>query len=67
MAVQLRLLDGDDEHRQQSVSSIESLPESSRRDVCERFAELLVAVVRSASRKERSNDLDEDRAQASGA
>ena len=43
------------------------MPENARRDVCERFAELLVAIVRSASREERSNALDEYHVEAGNA
>lgn len=64
MGVQLRMLD-DDEHCEQDTEFWSSLPESTRRDLRERFAELLIAVVRSASREERSNDPDEDHAEAS--
>jgi hypothetical protein len=64
MGAQLRLLD--EEHREQCAAIWSSLPESARRDVRERFAALLVAVVRSSRRKERSDDVDEDRAEASG-
>lgn len=67
MRIQLRLLEEDDEHSAQGAEVWSNLPESTRRDLCERFAELLVAVVRSASRKEGRSDLDEDHAEAPGA
>jgi hypothetical protein len=66
MATQLRLLTGDEEHRDTDISTYSRLPEGVRRDVRERFADLLVAVARSTSKKEGSNDLDEDHAEASG-
>jgi hypothetical protein len=66
MPIQLRMLD-EDERRDARSSTWSSLPESVRRDVHERFAELLVVIVRSETRKERSNDLDEDQVDARGA
>jgi hypothetical protein len=66
MPVQLRLLDNN-EHRETRSSIGSSLPESVQRDVREQFADLLVVIMRSRTEKERSNELNEDHAGASGA
>jgi hypothetical protein len=67
MAIQLGLLSGEDEDREGDNSTWPSLPESVRCDLRERFADLLIAVVVSISKEERSHDLDKDRAEAPGA
>jgi hypothetical protein len=64
MEVQLRLLVDDDEDCEQDAKFWTSLPESTRRDLCERFADVLVAVVRSVPREEHPNVL-EDHGEAS--
>lgn len=66
MAIQLRLLSGDDGQREHEVSAWPSLPETVRHALRERFADLLIAVIGSASKEERSNALDKDHTEASG-
>jgi predicted Fe-S protein YdhL (DUF1289 family) len=67
MEVQLRLLDADDGHRERVGSSWSSLDEDARREVSERVAELIVAVVRETAREEHSNEHEQDQRDASGA